>query len=136
MIEPQLRYDGLGPTDTELMTAFLKKYGGRYEKAEYNIRVGQGLQLGKEYTESIRIAAKALTQHRIDACFWDDKRLYIAEAKAYAGTTALGQLLTYEILYRKTYHYKGPIQLILITDSLQPDMEEVFTAYNIDIFLV
>jgi len=63
---------------------------------------------------------------------WSWPPLYIYEIKDRAEMSALGQLLTYEALYREEYEPKKPIKKVVIADRLGPSMARIFRRFNIE----
>lgn len=102
----------------------------------YDVHVGEGIPIDPAWPPNIRAASRSLTQKRIDAIAWRNQVLWIFEVKPDAGLSAVGQLLSYRVLYRKTFGYQDKIQLGIITDQINPDEKYLFDKFNIRIFLV
>ena len=73
---------------------------------------------------------------RIDAVGYTTNELYIIEVTVSAGLKAIGQLITYPILYTETYHPTRPLHPLLITESLQPDVLPALEAHQIDYLIL
>lgn len=119
------------PAEVPIWVKWLSGEGQRYEPYEYDVKVGDGIQLPEEASELERRIATELTRKRIDAVSRRIGVVRIFEVKPRAGLTAIGQLLGYRELYRKTFRWSGKIELWLITDRLQPDMEPILRRHGI-----
>ena len=80
--------------------------------------------------------ADALLKKRIDAVSRKENIVHIFEVKPDAGLGAIGQLLSYEILYRQEFNYTGAIALHLVTNYTDIDTETVARNRGIQIHIV
>lgn len=112
----------LMPLEVVIWERWLAGEGAAYAPYRYDVRVGEGLQMGTGANELERHIAHIETQKRIDAVSETQEEKNIWEVKSRAGLGAIGQLLGYGSLYRSTYNYSGEMKLWLITDRLQPDL--------------
>jgi hypothetical protein len=110
---------------------WLQKGGTVYAPFQYDVRVGSGLQMPPGSTIYSVKAAYALTTKRIDVVFMQNGIPVITEVKVRAGTTAVGELITYRDLYIKGDPGTPTPALLLITDSLQPDIAHVLEENGI-----
>lgn len=122
---------GMAPADQAIWVRYLMQGGNLYAPFTYNLRVGDGLQMPPDSSEMDRKTAWALTTKRIDVMCASADALRIIEVKQYAGASAVGQLITYRDLYRKTYNPVHNLEMWLITDQLQPDMKPVLIQSGI-----
>ena len=125
------RFVHMMPNEVPIWARWLEGEGARYAPYEYDVAVGEGVQLPEEASELERRIAAELTRKRIDAVSRQVGVVRIFEVKPRAGLSAVGQLLGYRELYRQTFRHRGPIELWLITDRLQPDMEPVLRRHGI-----
>src|SRR5512138_974790 len=115
-------YPHLLPEDIVLWERFLSLHGPEFSHFEYDVRVGQGRPIGDSYPDNIRQMAIDLSQRRIDAVGYTSTELYIIEVTVSAGLKAVGQLITYPILYTETFRPSRPLHPLLVTEALQPDV--------------
>jgi len=134
---PLLRqYPGLMPIEGDLFRGWVALHGQDYDWADFNVRVGPGLDPGSTWTDSQRANAIKNTQYRIDAVAWLSGRPTLIEVKDRAGTSALGALLAYAHLFRDAYpDYPAP-SLLLVTNLLQPNILDPIVAHGIEIAIV
>lgn len=130
------RFPHMLPAESALWLGFLNEYGSGWERYQYDVHVGEGINVGPEYDVMTQGLAKALTQKRIDALAWRQGVPWIFEVKVQAALSALGQVMGYKVLYQKTYRWEGDVKLAIVTDMVMPDDEYVFKAYGIKLFLV
>lgn len=131
-----LKYPHMLPADVILWERFLSRYREEYDKFEYDVHVGKVKPIYPTSPVNLMKLAEAVSRKRIDVVAYKDIFRVIIEVKPYAGLSALGQLLGYEILYRR--EYPGPYTLMLgvVTDRLDEDMEVLFDHYNIHVWVV
>lgn len=104
---------------------WLQKGGSQHAPFTYDVRVGNGLEMPAGSSGYAVRSAYALTTKRIDVLYFDHGTPVIVEVKRRAGLSAVGQLIGYRDLLLKTHGYSGPAAMLLVTDTLQPDMPTV-----------
>lgn len=110
---------------------WLQQGGVQYSPFLYDIRVGDGLQMPAGSSGYAIRSAYALTTKRIDALYFDHGHPVIVEVKRRAGLSAVGQLKGYRDLYMRTPGVIDTPTMLLVTDTLQPDMETVLRTEGI-----
>lgn len=73
---------------------------------------------------------------RIDLVIDDGERFWIIEIKPSASYGAMGQALTYLVLFRQRYGEEFPSVPGVFTDALDPDMAELYEAKGIFPFVI
>lgn len=126
----------MAPLDKSIWVRFLQKGGTQYAPFVYDLRVGDGVTMPTGSNPTELAVAYALTTKRIDAVSRRDGRVLIIEVKQRAGLGAVGQLTGYGMLYVSTFGNEYPVDLMLVTDYLQPDMRPILTANSINLFEV
>ncbi len=96
----RLRYPGLLPEEILVLRARLNLHQSEYDKFDYNLRIGQGIDPGEAYTPEVRKQAILNTQLRIDAVGYKGLQATIIEVKRRATPSNVGQLLTYLSVWR------------------------------------
>lgn len=129
-------YPHLLPEDIILWERFLTLHGQEFSHFDYDIRVGNGRPAGDIYPENIRQMALDLSMRRIDAIGHTPTELYIIEVTTSAGLKAIGQLITYPLLYQQTFGPTKPLHPLLVTESLQPDVLPALEAHAIDYLIL
>ncbi len=117
--------------DKAIWIRYLEQGGTQFAPFEYDIRVGDGVNMPPTSTAYDIRAAKALTTKRIDVVCSLPFEIRIIEVKQRAGLAAIGQLIGYADLYQKTYAPQLPLMKWLVTDELQPDMANLLDQNGI-----
>ncbi len=122
--------------DTQLWRKFIREHGKDYKRFDYDLAVGQGEDPGPEFQENLRKDFIDLTRKRIDAVGYTNNTATIFEIKPRAGTSALGQLITYQTLFKQSHPTISKINLVLITEFINTDEKAIYLSNNIQIFIV
>ena len=130
-----LHFDHMLPQDQEVFRLFMNSPANIYDYFDYDVRVGDGRDPGKDYNENIRQLAIKLSQRRIDAVGHHQDHIAIIEVTRIAGLKALGQLHAYPVLYQLKYKPVLPLKPFLIAETLETDAEEAFHFAKIPILL-
>src|SRR5215467_5095244 len=133
-IPPQcdrLSYPGLMPNECVILSAWLRVHESDYERFDYNTRIGAGVDPGPTWGPDIRRMAVMNSQLRIDAIGWVGNQASLIEVKQDANVTAIGQLLTYDAVWRMDNPSLPPPHLIVVSNTLQPNMGAVTSARGI-----
>ena len=129
----QLQYPGMTWVESEITRAWLQKHGTEFEAINFNVRLGEGVQLGEEYGEETRRDATLLSQKRADIVAIARGVVTIVEVKVRIGLPALGQLIGYRELWRRDHADAGFIRLLAIGRSAVSDVDLVFRAQGVEI---
>ncbi len=130
------KFPHMSPADTIIWQRFLYKHGTDYKSFDYDYHVGQGVDPGPEIPDNLRQDFILLTQKKIDAVGYVDNETHIFEVKPRIGTSALGQLLSYRLLYQLKHPQVSTIKLFVVTETVNEDEKKVYSANNITIILV
>ena len=132
----RIKYPHMVKQEIAIWKRFIKAYGDQFMSYKYDIHVGKGLDHLPGYTRKEQEMAIRLTQKRIDVVAVSEHKVYIIEIKERAGMSAIGQLITYKILFEKRYG-EGIIKgLIIVAEGMEPDMLEVYKLMNIKLIIV
>jgi len=131
----QKRYPHLLPQDTPVLTAFLIENGHKYTRVDFDVRVGAGRDPGPDFDDNIRKDGLDLSRRRIDALCTNNDTVDIVEVTGAAGTTALGQLLSYRELYIIDHPHSKRPRLIIAARTMQTDMTAAYAASGIVVHL-
>jgi len=130
------RYPHLLPRERALWERFLSEHAHEFEWFEYDVRVGEGTPEPIDPADPYQRMKKALLQKRIDVVGLGPGRvLWLFEVKPHLGVTAMGALVTYEVLYRRTFGYGGPIQLALVGATIDWDLQREWEMRGVRIYL-
>jgi hypothetical protein len=124
------------PQDIDTWERFLQAYGSRFERFDYDLRVGKGRPTSQDESPEIQKMALDLSQKRIDAVGFTADAIMCIEITSYAGLKAIGQLITYPILYAETFSPTLPVLPLLVCTELSPDVLPALKAYKIPFYVV
>ena len=87
-------------------------------------------------TEKERILWNKLTSKRIDIVAKTKDKIYVIEVKDRLRPSAVGQALTYKILYQEQYKPTQPVIPTILTTMSDPDMKHVCDVLKITVWMV
>lgn len=115
---------------------FLKRYGNNFAKYRYDVHVGKGVGRIPGFNETLQDMAVRITQKRIDVVAARGAETYIIEIKDRASMAAIGQLITYRELYEQRYGRGRITGLIIVAETVDPDIKGVIERFKIKLFVV
>lgn len=124
---------GLPFLETRLAQNWLRDFGHEYESIEFNVRLGQGIDIAPETAPEIRRMAFLNSAKRADLVAHVAGVVDIVETKERASLGALGQLLGYAHLYATTYPGSKVRNLFVVTSMADPDAIGPYKAHGIKI---
>ncbi len=130
------RFPGMLPREIVVFRAWLRLHEAEYDRFDYNMRIGAGNDPGPTYDETTRRMAIANSQKRIDAVGYKGLDVTIIEVKDRAQASAIGQLVTYDAIWRQDHATERPPTLLLVTNRLAPDLIPVLQRSGIRLELV
>lgn len=116
----RLKYPGLLPEEILVLRAWLALHQGEYDRFDYNMRIGQGIDPGASYSAEVRKQAVMNTQLRIDAVAWKGTQPSIVEVKRRATPSNIGQLLTYHSVWRIEFPTGPDPTMRLVCNQFSP----------------
>lgn len=117
----QIQYPGMTWVESEITRAWLHRHGAEYDSIEFNYRLGDGVDVGQEYTPEIQRMATLLTQKRADILARVADEVDLIEVKVRIGFPVMGQLIGYRSLWRRQ-HPEIPVRrLVAIGRSVVQD---------------
>lgn len=121
--------------ESELLWYFLQAHGLEYQRFSITVRVGQGAAANPDHLPGVQRQTLSNSQLRIDMMAWIGAQPFIFEVKHRANHYAVGQLLTYRHLWMEENPDAPEPRLAVIARTIEPDMERVFQANGIDVYL-
>lgn len=117
----QIQYPGMTWVESEITRAWLQRHGAEYDSIEFNYRLGDGVDVGQEYTPEIQRMATLLTQKRADIVARVADEVDLIEVKVRIAFPVMGQLIGYRSLWRRQ-HPEIPVRrLVAIGRSVVQD---------------
>ncbi len=122
-------------TESRLLTRFLLAHGVEYDRYQVSVRVGQGRSADPSHLPEIQQQTIEGSKLRIDMIAFQGAHPFIFEVKQRANHHAIGQLATYAHLWMEEHPDAPAPSLAVIAETIDPDMERVFAAQGITVYL-
>lgn len=130
----RVRYPHMKKEEVEIWRRYLKIHGNRFDKYEYDVRVGKGSGWIPGLSEPYQTMAQTISKKRIDVVAYRNTAPYIIEIKPIADMEAIGQLKVYKTMYEEKKG-KGSVKGLIIV-ALSVDMDIKITARKMGIGIV
>ena len=127
-------YKHLSRADAQIWTEFNQALPGFWRDPVYDLHVGYGPDLPEWLVEPWKTMALELGRRRVDVFAWHANEPYIIELKPRVGTTAVGQVISYQTLYR--FHPGGPLRPLMAIIAHQVDRDARAVCQNTNIRLL
>lgn len=124
------------PLEKTVGRKWLLVHQAEYDRADFNVRVGKGVDIGPGYSAQFRKQAQDVSQRRIDIVLWKGNQPTIVELKDNIGISAAGQLELYQSLLPALYPGTPAALLIVVGNSIGPDLQAYYDSRSIKVFLV
>src|SRR5262245_17629241 len=95
----QIQFPGMPVLESNLTRAWIRAYGLKYDRMEFNVRLGKGRPPVDGLLPEIQRQNTLLSQLRADIIAWYGPAVDIIEVKDRARFNALGQLKGYRALW-------------------------------------
>ncbi|MDH3348867.1 MAG: hypothetical protein OEM02_12320 [Desulfobulbaceae bacterium] len=133
---PLKKYPHLIGGDIAIWDRFVRGPLNTFDSFDYDVRVGVGQPMPVGLDPSIAEMGKTLTQRRIDVIGWKDIFATIIEVKQYAGVSAIGQAQCYAVLWAQTFGRAMMPEVMIVTDQINNDTENLCHHFNIAYIIV
>ena len=131
---PLPKYPHLVGSDIPIWDSWIRQHGSYFSGIDYDVHVGQGLEPEKDQPYPMQMMWVSLTQKRIDVVGYRPNETWLIEVKDRPTTAAVGQCLSYKILYDIDFAPSSPPIPCLIAGSIEPDIETVLVNFGIRFF--
>ncbi len=128
---PLPKYPHLVGSDIPIWDSWIRTHGHYFQGFDYDVHVGQGLEPDKDHSFQLQEMWVSLTQKRIDVVGYRPGEVWLIEVKDRPTTAAVGQALSYQILYQADYSPAAPPIPCIIAGSIEPDIETVLVHFGV-----
>lgn len=129
-------YPHMLPRDVDVWNRFLDQQGFEFVGFRYDVHVGGEVERKVGWTEKTIMVASYLAAKRIDAVGYKAGETWIFEVKPEAGVSAVGQLVTYRLLYIDKFRPIGRLVCALVCANATIDERHVLEDQGFKIFVV
>lgn len=130
------RYPHMLPADVRLWERWLDKHGDFFTSVQYDVHVGGDVERLPHWSDKFTTEASWLAAKRIDVVGYKPGEIWLIEVKPEAGTAAIGQLVSYLILYRLKFAPAADLICALVTNYLVPDEKVILETLGFRWFVV
>lgn len=129
------KFPGMQIDELLVWKAFLAAQHANYDRFDYNVRLGPGVDPGPSVMEPYRSAAIKLSQLRLDAVGWQGGNPTIFEVERYAKPRNVGQILTYLAAWQAQNTASVDPHLAIVAASYNPSIQPVLEQHGIDLYI-
>lgn len=122
--------------DVPVWYRFVDTYGYLFQRVWYDAELGGPHLTTGQVADPYEKMWRRLTSKRCDAIVETERELWIIEVALSAGLRALGQLLTYRVLYLEDPPIVKPEQLLIVCEVIDPDTAVAAATYGVLIYVV
>jgi hypothetical protein len=115
---------------------WLQLHQAEYDRFDYNVRIGTGVDPGAAFPQNIRDMAIAIRSLRLDAVGYQGDTPTIFEVKRRAGPENVGQLLTYRTVWEAQQLSSSGPRLVLVASDVITHNLPIVQQSNIELVLV
>jgi hypothetical protein len=121
--------------ETAVAKAYLLAHQNDFDRVEFNVGLGPGLDLGPGFAPYVQASATASTKPRADMILYRGNTATIVEAKGRINPGALGQLLTYWHFLTMDNPQLRQVYKVVIGQSIQEGLQALWQQYGIQVEL-
>lgn len=129
----QNTYIHLQHVETPLARAWLLKHGAEWDSIDFDVNLGEGMDVGSGFDSTTQAQARYLTQKRADMVARRGTEANIIEIKRRVDLPAMGQLLGYATLWHIQHPETTDLKLTAIGWAALEDVTEVLAAHGINV---
>jgi len=130
-----IQFPQMTVNESAIVHAWLLQFADSFDDVQFNVRVGNSIELGPGYDEATQRQAALLSQKRIDIVGFSGNSVTIVEVKLRISLSALGQLLGYALLWQAENPTVEQINLVAIGHDALIDVAEILQAHGIAVYL-
>ena len=134
--EKRSKYPHLKPADILIWERFIEKYPQAYDSVRYDVPVGTPPPFSTIVNQESGGDDVKLFLRKIDVVGHKEGEIDIIELKPRAGTSALGQVKGYKLLFVRDYKPSAKVRAVVITDKIEQDMFELAEAEGVELVAV
>ncbi len=129
----QAQNAGMRLTQAAVTRKWLTENAARFDRIDFEVRLGEGTPPLSTMSDVERADHKRQTQMRADFIAWDRDYPVIGEVKKRLDTNAIGQLLTYRLLFLNEHPGVPEPGMVAVGERADPDVVTAANAHGIDI---
>lgn len=121
--------------ETAVAKAYLFQHADDFDRVEFNVGLGPGLDLGTGFAPYVQKSATASTKPRADMILYRGNTATIVEVKGRINPSALGQLLTYWHFLTMDNPQLMQVYKVVAGQSIQEGLQALWQQYAVQVEL-
>lgn len=129
------KYPGMMPRDREIWERFIEQNPNAFEEVAYNVHIGGGTEHDTVVNPESGGDINPLYQKKIDVLGKTNIGFVIMEIGPRAATGKIGQVKGYRSVFMRDFKPDVPVEAVVLTDELLPDVEFVAREEKINVII-
>jgi len=121
--------------ETAVAHAYLIAHQNDFDRVEFNVGLGPGIDLGPGYEPWVQTAATASSKPRADMIGYRGNTATLVEFKGRVGPSAMGQLITYWHILTQDNPALLQVYKVVAGNTIQEGLPSIFERYGIAVEL-
>ena len=134
--EIQSWYPHMKPADVHLWEKFIRANAGFFDSVDYDFPIGRGPDWLDVEGDELAKKQEILYKKKVDVVGYIGDIVWLIEVKPQAGSNALGQILSYEILFNDDFPDESHIRLGVVTNKAQNGYPRAYDMKGVRLFEV
>lgn len=134
--EKRPNYPHMSVADKAIWERFIDQYPDQFDSVQYDYHVGDAPPFNTLMDDGEDLNQDKLYRKRIDVVAHVSGAVYIIEIKPAATIATTGQVEGYKMLYERDEEIRGPVNMMILTDELTPNMEWLCKKKGITLVVV
>jgi hypothetical protein len=130
------RFPHLMPRDDGVWRRFLDAHGSEFLGVQYDILLGEGATVPDGISEADRRLLYYATAKRADCLLIANDKLVLVEVKSRLGMAAVGQCVSYWLLWQRQYGRGRRIEIACVCEQGEPDLQYVMDRLGFRVVIV
>lgn len=127
----QSYYPHMKPADIHIWEKFIRANAGFFDSVDYDVPVGEVPEWMDTENDPHAQGQAILYKKKIDVVAYRPGEIWLIELKPFAGSSALGQILTYDILFKRKHQGAEVIRPCVITNKCANGFPDLFHTKGI-----
>ena len=124
------------PRDVAIWERFIDKYKNAFDTVQYDFNVGDPPPFDPMGDDGEDLNQDALYRLKIDVVAHVGNQIYIIEVKPNANSSTIGQIEAYKEIYIRDEQPKNKVNMIILTDTILPNMKYLCEKKDIQLVIV
>jgi len=131
--ELRTHYPHMKPHDVHLWEKYIRANPGLYLSCDYDVPVGPTPAWLDDDLDSVEGKQGILYRKKIDVVAYTEDYIALIEVKPRAGSSALGQILGYDLLWHQDFPDTPRTVPMIITNECQPSYSDIFRKLRVQV---